>query len=335
MNENKKQLLIFEYITGGGYVKEALPKSLAKEGLLMLQALVQQLASEHTLQIMVLLDSRIKATKLPENINIIFVSKKQNIYQILASLLDKVHFVWPIVPEMQGELKLITQIIEQANTKLLNSSADAISICSDKLQTINCLKKNDIAVVTSLQFDQFKQQFPAPWVVKLKDGVGCLNNYFIQNQHNLIKLNEKINNKADFLIQPYINGEALSLSCLFKNGKAWLLCCNKQQVIIHNGQFELKACTVNSNTKNNIIYQDLINRIAMAIPGLFAYVGIDIMLAENGEPLVLEINPRLTTSFVGISQAIGFNVAITSIEMLQTDPIIKKTKNNQVTISIV
>jgi predicted ATP-grasp superfamily ATP-dependent carboligase len=55
-------------------------------------------------------------------------------------------------------------------------------------------------------------------------------------------------------------------------------------------------------------YQKLASRIAVAFPDLFGYVGID-LIENNDACWVLEINPRLTTSFVGIEKALGLNVA--------------------------
>ncbi len=42
--------------------------------------------------------------------------------------------------------------------------------------------------------------------------------------------------------------------------------------------------------------------------GLRGYVGVDLVLAED-KPFVIDVNPRLTTSYVGLSGAAGFNVA--------------------------
>jgi len=314
--------------------QEEIPASLAREGMLMMQAIIDELTDNSSILITVLLDYRFKNIQLPSNITIVFVHKNQCVYQLLPGLLDAVDFIWPIAPEMDGELEKVTKLIEQENVALLNSSLSAISICSDKLATSNRLKEKGLDVVDSIQWDQFLQNYPAPWVLKSKYGVGCLDNYFIANKEELIKISQQINNKMDYIIQPYIKGEVLSLSCLFKQGKAWLLCCNKQDVILNEGTFELKACIVNISDENNIIYQNIIDQIASSIPGLFAYVGIDIIQAENNVPMILEINPRLTTSYVGINQAIGYNVANAVIEMSQNDPIIRKTANIQISVSI-
>jgi len=335
VSQQNKKILVFEFITGGGFAQEELPDSLATEGLLMLKALLEELELISGIQLTALIDRRINVSELSTKCDYIAVEREQCIFQILPKLIEQTDLVWPIAPEMDGALEEITKIAEQKSKQVLNSSSVAIAICSDKLITTNQLKAQGIAVVDSVQLDEFKQQFSAPWVVKSKDGVGCLNSYFIENNRELDQINIQVKSKAHYLIQPYIEGEVLSLSCLFKEGKAWLLGCNKQDVEIDNGQFQLKACIVNISTKNHKIYQELIEQIANAIPGLFAYAGIDIIQVNDGSPLVLEINPRLTTSYVGINQAIGVNVAKTVIEMADTLPIIKKTQNQQVTVPII
>jgi len=328
------KVLVFEYITGGGLSQEEIPASLAKEGMLMMQAIIDELTDNASIVITVLVDYRFKNIQLASNVNIVFVHEHQCVYQLLPSLLDIVDFIWPVAPEMDGELVKLTQLIEKKDVVLLNSSSAAITVCSDKLVTSNTLKEAGLDVIESMQWDQFSQNYPAPWVIKSKYGVGCLDNYFIANKEQLIKITKRIDNKKDYVIQPYIKGKVLSLSCLFKQGKAWLLCCNKQDVVINKGQFELKACIVNISDDNNDLYQKIIDQVASSIPGLFAYVGIDIILTENNVPMILEINPRLTTSYVGINQAIGYNVANAVIEMTQNDPIIRKTANKHISVSI-
>lgn len=329
-----QKILVFEFITGGGFSQQELPESLAKEGLLMLKALLDELAPLAGIQITVVLDWRIKNLKLPKNSKAVVVSNDQCIYDLLPKLIEDADLVWPVAPEMDEALQKVTDLAEQKSKILLNSSSRAIAICSDKLVTIQCLSKQKIATVEGIQLDQFAQEFAAPWVIKPKDGAGCLNSYFAADRKEFIRIANQIESKSDYLIQPYIKGDSLSLSCLFKQGKAWLLCCNRQLISIDNGKFELDACTVNITAENHNIYQELMSCIAKAIPGLYGYAGIDIIQSEQGQPMVLEINPRLTTSYAGINQAIGFNVAKAVVEMSEIDPIIVKTHNQQVIVSI-
>ncbi|MCJ7721336.1 ATP-grasp domain-containing protein, partial [Candidatus Bathyarchaeota archaeon] len=45
-----------------------------------------------------------------------------------------------------------------------------------------------------------------------------------------------------------------------------------------------------------------------AVNGLKGYVGVDMILTEE-EPIVIEVNPRITTSYIGLKRAAKFNTA--------------------------
>ena len=145
----------------------------------------------------------------------------------------------------------------------------------------------------------------------------------------------KLKQNGQYILQPYIAGKVLSLSCLFYLGKAYLICCNEQHMKIEKQQFELLACTVNVQTKNSQIYQKLCQQIAGVIPELFGYVGIDFIQTESDKILILEINPRLTSSYAGIRKALGINVAELVLGMLNhQSPTLIKSKNQQVMVNM-
>ncbi|MCK5830553.1 MAG: ATP-grasp domain-containing protein [Methylococcales bacterium] len=328
------KVLIFEFITGGGFAQKDLPESLFNEGLLMLNALIKDFDSLPSIRLTVMLDWRCKELELPDNIEVVWVSNKQSVYDLLPDLIESSDAVWPIAPELDSELQQISLLIECKFKRLLNSSSQAAAICSDKLVTAQVLQKNKQAIVETIQLDFFSNKIVEPWVIKPKDGVGCLDTHFISTQDEFDKIYALIACKENYIIQPYIQGEVLSLSCLFKGGKAWLLCCNRQQVSIKQGKFELEACEVNIKTNDHMGYQLLIEGIAESIEGLWGYVGIDIIQPKEGGSLTLEINPRLTTSYVGINQATGINVAETVISMVDNQPIIRHTHNKQQIINL-
>ena len=51
------------------------------------------------------------------------------------------------------------------------------------------------------------------------------------------------------------------------------------------------------------------HHIAAAIPGLRGFVGVDFVLGVDGRATVLEVNPRLTSAYVGLSARLGRNLA--------------------------
>jgi predicted ATP-grasp superfamily ATP-dependent carboligase len=109
----------------------------------------------------------------------------------------------------------------------------------------------------------------------------------------------------------------MSLSVLFAHGKALVLGCNRQLIDRGVQGFSLRGCVVNATHDNDASFQQLAEKVASAMPELWGYAGIDLMLTENG-PRILEINPRLTTSYVGLRDAIGTNPAGLVMNLLNT-----------------
>jgi predicted ATP-grasp superfamily ATP-dependent carboligase len=75
-------------------------------------------------------------------------------------------------------------------------------------------------------------------------------------------------------------------------------------------------------------YQILVDAIALALPELWGYVGVDLIETPE-QTWVLEINPRLTTSFVGIHEALGLNVVEAIMQLVNGEPLLK-TQGQQV-----
>ena len=50
---------------------------------------------------------------------------------------------------------------------------------------------------------------------------------------------------------------------------------------------------------------DVALRTCRALPGLRGYIGVDVILTES-EAVVIEVNPRLTTSYLGVRAALAW-----------------------------
>ena len=48
------------------------------------------------------------------------------------------------------------------------------------------------------------------WVIKPKDGAGCLNSFLVSSDIEFDKIVSNIEDKSKYIIQPYIEGEVLS-----------------------------------------------------------------------------------------------------------------------------
>jgi predicted ATP-grasp superfamily ATP-dependent carboligase len=109
------------------------------------------------------------------------------------------------------------------------------------------------------------------------------------------------------IAQAYVPGFAASVAFLIGPSQLLpLVPC--QQLLSNDGRFHYRGGRLP-------IRPDLAERavrIATAavtgVPGLSGYVGVDVVLGE-GRDWAIEINPRLTTSYVGLRALAKFNLA--------------------------
>ena len=322
------KILIFEYITGGGFNKQALPDSLSSEGRLMLGALLDNLTRLENIELTVMLDWRLKGLISNNLINTVIISSEQESSQDFERLAKQADIIWPIAPEFDGILQKLCQTAFALGKIVLSSSEETIAITGNKFKTYELLSQNHITTVPTRIFNPLlKLVSDEEWLIKPIDGVGCVDSYIINNSQDLNKI---ISYQKEYIIQPHLYGAKTSLSCLFKQGRGWLVCANSQNFEIINQQYHLLEIIVNHHPDPGH-YQGLINHIAFTLPELWGYAGID-LIETTEQTWVLEINPRLTTSFVGIYDALGINISEAVLQMLDGDPILKPLFNKTISI---
>jgi len=292
-----------------------LPENLVIEGQLMLDAIVTDLLELEQIQLMVLRDARLAMPIFigaDGNYECSLVTPDQGFQTIWQSAIQQVDAVLPIAPEAMGILTGLCADVENAGKLLLNSSSHAVQITSSKLETFRLLHRAGIPVIRTQLFNDALNISP-PWVIKPDDGVGCDNVVVIDDRQALNNFIEAsipndVDDMNELIIQPWVVGQAASLSVVFNDKNAFLLTYNKQLIETKQGRVFLNGCRIGEQTKHWALYQSWVKRIAECLPELKGYVGIDIIETEDG-PVIVEINPRLTTSYAGIHKALGINPA--------------------------
>ena len=136
------------------------------------------------------------------------------------------------------------------------------------------------------------------------------------------------------MFQPFVHGEPLSLSVLCCERGARVLTCNRQHVRVSGDRFEFSGVSVNALADVNGQYARLARAVVRALPGLWGYVGIDLVAAPDGLAVV-EVNPRLTTSYAGLRAALGINAARLVLELPgSVDKEVGSTPGGAVEVSI-
>ena len=318
------KILLLEYITAGGLNHEPLPEALLQQGILMRDALLRDFSDIEEIKVITTYDYRLNAP--PIAIEAICISQRCDANVVWQNLLQTCDMALIVAPETYGILTQLTHMIEVAGNINLGSSCHAVQIASNKYQTFNLLSNANILTIPTYTASEFLgEDNPAPlfsngWVAKPIDGAGCENTFYFPQQNALESwLKQTTFELKAYIIQPYLLGVPASISMLCKNGKACVLSCNKQMIEtidnenpINPALIQYTGCVVNGLSQYHNHFTELANKIAAAMPGLNGYVGIDVIIEERNEEArlwVVEINPRITTSYTALRDLSDCNPA--------------------------
>ncbi len=314
------KLLIYEHITSGALCKEPLPEDLAREGNTMVQALLNDLAGNRGVQSVILRDSRLD---IPLNVHRChYIRDLDEFRHRWLACLDYVDAVLPIAPEADDLLVEIQMRVLHAGKRLLGCRPEATRIAASKTLTNEHLIAAGLTTIPTVwlkdwQSSTFKK---GPLICKPDDGAGCQHVLYFKNVAILKAWRQQLppSTEKNLIVQPYLQGTAASLCLLCADSEVRFLSWNHQQIQIREGALHLTGIIVNAlkdQMTDHSILQAIADSIVRTLPGLWGFVGVDLIL-NHGQPIVLEINPRLTTSYVGLGKAFGENPATWLLALL-------------------
>jgi len=215
---------------------------------------------------------------------------------------------WIIAPESDG---LLARLHEAVTTgagagRWIGCDLPAITLASSKRATLERLAARGIA--TPLAFEGQARR----WVVKPDDGAGAIATR--RHATRAAALADLASRHAAATLEPWVEGEALSLSLLCRgDAPAQLLAVNRQAIDVDaEGAVEYRGVDVAALGRDDARWPQLAAlacAVARALPGLAGYVGIDLVWHAERGPVAIEVNPRLTCAYIGLSAALGRNLA--------------------------
>src|SRR5699024_9595726 len=132
-------------------------------------------------------------------------------------------------PETDDILYTLTQQAEQ-HCSILGSNAEAIKITGNKFACYKHLSAHQILTpLTMLATDWMpgSADKKTQWIIKPVDGAGCADT-FIFNQSDAQQYLNQNKTGTDFIIQPFLKGQTLSLSVFISDTHAALFSINQQ-----------------------------------------------------------------------------------------------------------
>ena len=282
---------------------------------MMLEALLADLRPLGAHQLSVQVDRRY-LPQLPTHSGLQVVDSGNNYYQVLAQMVEEADAAFLVAPETGGLLESITGMVEACGKLVLGSSTVGIKAAGNKMQTHRLLKAYGIPTPRTLRLQpaddpaSIGRRLGYPVVVKPIDGVGCHSVFIAKQQSELERTIAAARQKvrgATLLAQAYIDGVAASVSLLTDGSRSLPLTLNLQEI---RGRSRLRyhgGCVPFDHPLRALAFRRA-EEVVLAIPGLKGYVGIDLVLTDH-DAVVIDVNPRLTTSYVGVRKVLLQNLA--------------------------
>lgn len=207
--------------------------------------------------------------------------------ETLEKLSKKCDAALVIAPdEILGDL---TELVEE-NTENLGCPSGSVRLCADKLECTRALEREKLPVPETIESGDYNGDFV------IKPRFGCASEGIYRSGSGTLK--------EDFIATEYIEGEHLSASVI--TGKTQLPLTVNKQLIEINDNISYKGGIVPYRCDRNEEVIEVAKKTVKAL-GCRGYAGVDIVLGDK--PYVVDVNPRPTTSIIGIARVLETEIA--------------------------
>jgi len=235
--------------------------------------------------------------------------------------------VWVIAPECGGVLAQLQRAVDVRRDGALRArrwigcDAGAIALTSSKHATLTLAAAHGIATPLAYAASPTTRR----WVVKPDDGAGAIATR-LHNTHAAARddVQARRQHGESAVLEAWVAGEPLSLSLLCAGGRVELLGVNRQSIAIDAvGIVSFEGVQIDVLAHDDARFATLrgwARTLVRAMPGLEGYVGIDLVWHPQRGPVLIEVNPRVTMAYVGLSARLGRNLAAEVLAATCTEP---------------
>ncbi len=208
-----------------------------------------------------------------------------------------------IAPEFDGLLETFCAAAHHSGTRSLNCSAAAISLTADKWMLAQHLDRLGLPTIPTRLCPIIEPPNDYPCVIKPRDGAGswlvrCLRG---GDDFSAMQAAYRAAGRTEYLCQPLVRGRACSVAVLIAPNRPSEILPVAEQILSEDGEFRYLGgrlpASLSMETASRV--QELMSRLMASIRGLNGYIGCDLIVTEQDEPTIVEINPRVTTSYLG------------------------------------
>jgi len=306
----KEKVFVYEFLSGeeaGG----GLHADVAVEGLAMLLGVTEDfsVAGFNTTTI---IKSRI------EHLSGEFESRGVNVRRAsFVEGVDEADYCLIIAPESGGVLYSLVKEVERRGKVHLGPDSTGVTLTTDKMKTLRLAEDAGLMTPFTLEANGVEdavskvEEVGFPAVFKPIDGVGCEGVSVAWDEENAERaagLAVRTSGNGRVIVQEYVEGVDASVGVIVGEGGARPLTLNAQLISHGNEGLRYEGGYVPLKHKSRREALKAAERLASSISGLKGYVGVDLVLASRGV-FVMEVNPRITTSYLGVRKIVQENIA--------------------------
>jgi len=277
----------------------------------MLQAMLAEFRAWGMAHTTTTLDARLSGARLAADQVILLQPERHR--DTLLELASHCDAALIIAPESDGVLGRISGWLEAAGVMLLGASTAAVAVAADKWLSYQLFRQNAIPVPDTRLVNprdglKSAKSPRLPLVIKPRQGAGAEGVRLVADLASLPQ--EMAQTQAcagQCLVQAFVPGVHASVSLLSNGRQAIPLSLNSQRIQV-GAPFVYQGGSIPLKHPLKERAFALAQQAARLVPGLRGYVGVDLVLAPE-QCYVIEINARITTSFVGLRKIINLNLA--------------------------
>lgn len=309
-----QSILLYEFVAAGGLLGEdngAEWDSLRAEGVAMLSALAADFAALDGVEAVVLLGADSPDVHLP-CCRMVTVHRAGEDLAALERWSREVDWTVIIAPEFDGLLETRLELVAAAGGRALASPRQLVALAADKHRTAEHLAAAGIAAPRGIFTDPrnpLPADFSYPAVFKPRFGAGSQDIWLIPDAAVAAQVCGSLDRPGR--LEQFCPGIAASVAILCGPAvRLPLLPC--QQCLSADGRFRYLGgrCPLDAALAKRA------ERLAIQAVGTLenplGYIGVDLVLGDDprgADDRVIEINPRLTTSYVGLRAVSAVNLA--------------------------
>ena len=324
------KFFVHEFVTGGGFFQlraETPSGSLLREGTAMLNALVGDLVQLPHAEVVVLQDTRLEPIQV-DGCSVVQVSGYDQEARMIEELAKSADWTVLIAPGVRRSV-VATKSTGPANRRATSVSPAGDDSLGHKQAREPVAAGNEPASPVPRwcrwqHHAEIPPDFPFPAVLKPVDGAGSLGVRRVDSPTDIPAPAD-----TPLRLEELCQGVAASVAVIMgPSGYVLLPAC--RQHLSRDGHFTYLGGETIMESELRGRATRLARKAVGIVSGTTGYLGVDIILGredDGTQDRAIEINPRLTTSYIGLRRAVRDNLADVMLRLANgaTDVLVHET----------